>query len=297
MPFEGAENKARPPKESKQELEQIIAQNAPVSVAALELSAGMLATAVSASMTPVAADLAETEEVQITEDINALAAQLNHQPVAIYNWVRNNIDYMPTYGSIQGAQMTLVNKRGNAYDTASLLIALLRASNIPARYAYGAVEIPVEKLMNWVGGVETPIAAMQLIGKGGIPSLASAQGGVIQYAKLEHIWVEAWVDYYLSRGAKNKTGDSWVPMDASFKQYDYSNGMDIKNTVPFDEALLEQVALSAQINTTEGSITGIDQNQIKTIADAYLTQLDTHIKATKTDATVGDVIGKKIIAT
>ena len=32
-------------------------------------------------------------------------------------------------------------------DTASLLIALLRAAGIPARYVYGSVEVPAEQMM------------------------------------------------------------------------------------------------------------------------------------------------------
>ena len=45
--------------------------------------------------------------------------------MAIYQWVRNNIEFIPSYGSIQGSEYTLENRRGsNAFDTASLLIAL-----------------------------------------------------------------------------------------------------------------------------------------------------------------------------
>jgi transglutaminase-like putative cysteine protease len=134
-------------------------------VAVLELTGAMLAQA-NPSLTPNDADLLPTEDVQITEEIKALAEQLEHHPVKIFNWVRNNIEYLPTYGSIQGSQMTLDNQRGNAFDTASLLIALLRASNIPARYAYGTVQIPIEKVMNWVGGVESEIAALELMLQG-----------------------------------------------------------------------------------------------------------------------------------
>ncbi|MFV0476952.1 MAG: transglutaminase domain-containing protein, partial [Parahaliea sp.] len=96
---------------------------------------------------PTPADLEHTLEAPLTDDIANLAAELNHNPVDIYTWVHNNIRYIPSYGSIQGAQMTLETKRGNAIDTASLLIALLRASGIPARYAYGTVEIEAEQVM------------------------------------------------------------------------------------------------------------------------------------------------------
>jgi len=44
------------------------------------------------SVTPTAADLAETEDVQLTPAIRAQAAALNNNPVQIHNWVRNNMD-------------------------------------------------------------------------------------------------------------------------------------------------------------------------------------------------------------
>src|SRR5207302_2940749 len=149
--------------------------------------------------TPEPADLAETEDVQLTAAIRAKAAELGNQPVPIYNWVRNNIEFIPSYGSIQGSDMTLQTKRGNAFDTASLLIALLRASNIPARYVYGTIEVPAEQAMNWVGGVTVPEAAQSLMGQGGIPNLGIAEAGTVKWIRLEHVWVEAYVDYIPSR--------------------------------------------------------------------------------------------------
>ena len=70
-----------------------------------------------------------------TAAIRAKAQELNHNPVAITHWVRNSIEWIPSWGSIQGADLTLSTRRGNAIDTASLTIALLRAAGIPARYA------------------------------------------------------------------------------------------------------------------------------------------------------------------
>jgi len=95
---------------------------------------------------PTSADLAETIEVKFTPAIQAKATELNHNPVKIYNWVRNNIEFVPTYGSIQGADYCLQTKQCNAIDTSSLLIALLRASGIYARYAQGTIELPIEKV-------------------------------------------------------------------------------------------------------------------------------------------------------
>ena len=111
---------------------------------------------------PVQADLDPTVDIQLTDAIRAKAAELNHEPLAIYHWVRNHIEFIPSYGSIQGADYTLQHGKGNAFDTASLLIALLRASNIPARYAFGTVQIPADKVMvtgsplKWNGQASMP---------------------------------------------------------------------------------------------------------------------------------------------
>lgn len=115
--------------------------------------------------------------------------------------------------------MTLANKRGNAFDTASLLIALYRASGIPARYVYGTVDAPISNAMNWVGGVSTPEATQDLLGQGGIPNAALVSGGKVNAIRMEHVWVQAYVDFSPSRGGRNKKPNHWTPMDPSFKQY------------------------------------------------------------------------------
>ncbi|WP_202927625.1 transglutaminase-like domain-containing protein [Undibacterium crateris] len=123
--------------------------------------------------------MAATEDIQLTPAVKAQALALNNNPVQIYNWVRNNISFIPSYWSIQGSELTLQNKRGNAFDTASLLIALYRAAGIPARYVYGTIDVPADKVMNWVGGVTKVEAARILLGQGGIPNTGLVSGGKV----------------------------------------------------------------------------------------------------------------------
>jgi PKD repeat protein len=192
--------------------------------------------------------------------------------------------------------MTLETKQGNAFDTASLLIALLRASGIHARYAYGTVRIPIESVMNWVGGVTQPEAAIQLLAQGGIPVVAQTQGGVIKFAKMEHVRVEAWIDFFPSRGAKHLVGDSWVPLDASFKQYQLTPGMDLPQAVPFNaQALVDHLTQTTTINETEGWVSGLDQNYLQTTLQSYQTQLENYLTQTHPEATVGEVLGTQTI--
>lgn len=211
---------------------------------------------------PVAADTAPTEDVRITQPIRDLAAQLGNNPVRIYNWVRNEIGYVPTYGSIQGSELTLLNKRGNAFDTASLLIALYRAAGIPARYVYGTIDVPVDQAMNWFGAT-TPAMAHTIVSQGGVPNLALVSGGAIKVLRMEHVWVEAYVDFTPSRGALNRVPDTWVPLDAAFKQFDSTERPDIEEVLGFNREKFSQAFLhSAIIDSNGARIVGGDQQSL-----------------------------------
>jgi hypothetical protein len=56
---------------------------------------------------------------------------------AIFNFVRDKIGYKYYDNSIQGAGKTLLLGRGNCCDQTNLLVALCRASKIPARFSHG----------------------------------------------------------------------------------------------------------------------------------------------------------------
>lgn len=298
LPFRTPDGTVRKAKETKEDYQTALTPPQPVLVASGALLPGILAAPAAAlPATPTPDDLAPTEDVPLTDEIRALAVSLGHNPVQSYNWVHDQIEFMPTYGSIQGAHMTLQTTRGNAFDTASLLIALLRAANIPARYVYGTVQIPIDQVMNWVGGVTVPEAALQVLGQGGIPNTGLVQGGVITAVKLDHVWVEAWVDFLPSQGAKHVQGDTWVPLDASFKQYTYTEGVNLQATVPFDApAFLTQVTASAQVNEAEGWVAGLDHALLQQALTTYQAQVQAYVTAQKPDATVGDVLGTKRIA-
>ncbi|ABQ28136.1 transglutaminase-like domain-containing protein [Geotalea uraniireducens] len=203
-------------------------------------SAGSLAGLLTSSMVnavtpPTAADLAETVDVQLTPEIRAKALELGNNPVKIYEWVRNNAEYEPYYGSLKGAQQTLMEKSGNNYDQASLLIALLRAANIPAKYVTGTIEIPIERVMSWIG-VKDPTTAANILATGGIPAKAGVSGGKISTIRLEHVWVEAYVNMYPSFGAKNGPGNAWTPIDPSFKEHELNTSVDMSKIVKFNES-------------------------------------------------------------
>ena len=248
---------------------------------------------------PTPEDLGETIEVQFTPEIRAKAQELEYNPVKIYNWVRNNIEFVPTYGSIQGAQMTLLTKQGNAFDTASLLIALLRASNIPARYVHGTIELPIDRVMNWVGGFTDANSALDFIASGGIPVTGIIVGGKITFAKLEHVWVEAFVPYGNYRGTmRDQSIKTWIPIDGSYKQYSYKDPIDFPATLGLDiQAFVNEIQSASTIDPSNSSISNVPQDLILQRIRDYVRNAHQYYDSNLQDKTAEAILGsKKVLA-
>jgi hypothetical protein len=117
---------------------------------------------------PQDADLAETAEVQLTPALRAKAAELGYSPVAIANWIANSIAFTPGWGATQTAAGVLQSGRGNAVDIATLTVALLRASGVPARYQFGTIDVPAAAAQSWLGGLRSAQAAVDLLQRAGV---------------------------------------------------------------------------------------------------------------------------------
>ncbi|WP_292795967.1 transglutaminase family protein [Methanobrevibacter sp.] len=77
-------------------------------------------------------------------EIVALARQLTDglthpldKAMALFSYVRDEIPYSYYYNTYYGALGTLHAKKGNCVDQSHLLVALYRASGLPARYVHG----------------------------------------------------------------------------------------------------------------------------------------------------------------
>jgi len=235
------------------------------------------------------------DEARVTPRVLALAEQLGKSPVRIYNWVRDNIRFSPTYGVLRDADQTLVARQGNAYDTNALLVALLRASGYQARYVYGTVQLPIEQVQNWVGNARTPDDALELMLTGGIPTRYLVSGGRISAVQFEHVWVEAHVDFIPSRGVIERQPDTWVPLDASFKQYRYDAPIKVVEGTGWDA----KQAVSDWIDTAtigqDGSVTGLDQNFYGEQLNAYKTRAAQVIESVSPNADIDSVFGRQTV--
>ena len=264
-----------------------------MTAAQFQAAAAPNAIALAANSPPTSADLAETDEVQLTINVRNQAQQLGNNPLAIRNWVYNNIDFVPGFGATQNSQRTLLAKRGNAFDVNSLLIALLRAAGTPARYVYGTVDLPADQARNWIGDVADANAAADLLTKAGIPTTAVVSGGTIRVLRIEHVWVEAYVDFSPSRGARNVSPNTWVPMDASFKGYATTPGLPVQDHVSFNPATAQAAML---VGAKQGAdwITGIDPTAVQGVNDQITQQVASYV-GTQTGLTPDTAFGKRAI--
>lgn len=262
LPHRRVELEPREPRLTPEEFGEISTPAPVVDESARRAMAPVLSFAATAEP-PGPEDLAETVEVQLTPQIQALADSLGRDPLAIFDFVHNEIEFTPTFGSIQGAESCLLTRRCNAFDTASLLIALYRASDIPARYALGTIEVPIDQIRGLVGGFTDARSALQLIASSGTPVTGVGSDDVPTLARMEHVWVEAFLDYIPSRGVRQVEGDTWVPLDPSFKQSDFVDPFDALGALDFDaDGFLTSVLDGAQIDETVGVIQALDLEAI-----------------------------------
>lgn len=255
-------------------------------------TAPVLGLAARASL-PGPQDLAATVDAPQTQEIRDLAASLGNHPLRIFEHVRNEIDFTPTHGSIQGAQGCLLTKRCNDLDTASLLVALLRAAGVPARYGFGTVEVPIDKVQNWAGGFTNAQAALNFVASSGTPVVGLTSNNALVAARVEHAWVEAFLDYVPSRGAvPGAAGDTWVALDPSFKQFTYADGVALAAaTDTDDEAVFRQLFESAEVADPAGGVTSFEvaamQARLQETRDDINAYLDDHPEAVSMAGLVG----------
>lgn len=239
---------------------------------------------------PGPADLAESTEVKLTPDIVALAGDLNNDPQQIFNYVRNNIEYEPIYGSFQDATHTLQVKAGNDIAQASLLIALLRAAGIPARYVFGQISLPEEKVLKWLR-VENRAAAVKRLRYGGIPfylDYVNLAGQTVALYTLDHVWVEA----FLSPAGLDGGLATWVQLDPSYKLHDRKQGINLDAVIGLDvNQYLNDLQQGATIGPNYDYLTNLNvANHDQKVAQAEA-RLDQYLREQMPGARPIDVVG------
>ena len=163
-------------------------------------------------------DDARTDEDEMPLTLQTLTDSLSI--VGIYEYVHNMIKNEFYFGSVKGVTGTFKALSGNDYDSAALLIGMLRHKGIPARYSRGLVCLTVPQARE-LTGTTTAEEAAKVLAAGGNPTTVVATGGRITTIRTERVWAECYVSFDKYNGTGDNTEEkSWIPLDAGFKQLD-----------------------------------------------------------------------------
>ena len=241
-----------------------------------------------------------TSVMKISGDANALgpasiaelARSLRNHPDLIYQYVRNNIEYYPVFGSQKGALGAVLDNQATAHDQAALMVELLRASGFEANYVRGIAKLSAAQLSEW-WGVSTANACgvLSLLGQAQIPvyeinatSAGSCPGtlAALTDVSIEHIWV------------KVKINGSWYVFDPSYKPHTFKAGIDLASAAVYNAA---NHLASAQSGATVAAdyVQNINRTNIRFNLEKYAGNLAGHLRTYKQAATLDDVLGGKTI--
>jgi len=196
-------------------------------------SLAILAVATSTQAQPADPYLAaDWPDVVIDGAIAEKAAELQNDPVLIYEYVRNEIRYASYWGLMRGPVATFKSGAGNDYDQASLLVSLMRAGGYRARFARNIIKLNCEQVSGWLGVVTVDDGQGGEDCSGGAAYLrATSAAGMdpncVSCAEFEpqtelttliHVWAEVEVplDRYRGRRLSTNTPDlGWIALDPS----------------------------------------------------------------------------------
>lgn len=224
----------------------------------------------------------------MTPDIITTAANLGNDPVRIFDFVLNQFEFEPYYvGLVKGPTETLYERAGNDYDLATVLVALLRAAGVTARYAIRTIKIDAATATSWIG-VTDPLAAANILATGGLNVTLITSKGAISALVFDHVWAEA----YVSSGG----GKAWKALDPSFKLHTLTPGQNILGATGLGgQTLLDSLKAITSIDETNGAVISTDFEDVFSVLDTRQDQFVSYLTQNAPTLTVNQVIGKKAI--
>ncbi|MGB0383411.1 MAG: FG-GAP-like repeat-containing protein [Ardenticatenaceae bacterium] len=130
------------------------------------------------------------------------AAEIGQAPETLFAYVRS-LGYESYSGSLRGTRGTIWSEAGNSLDQASLLIAMLRTSGIPARYRHGTLE-PARAQELILSMFPEPTRVIGHIPEGTVVSDPANDPQLLAETE-DHWWVEAYIP-----------AQGWTDLDPSF---------------------------------------------------------------------------------
>lgn len=196
--------------------------------------------------------------------VRAKAAELNQDAAEIFAFMTQEVGYESYIGSLRGARGTLWSGAGNALDQSSLLVALLRASGVPARYVAGTLADPLaEQLI--LSMFAEPLRVTGFIPNGAELSDPAHDPQLLAETR-EHTWVEF------------DTGAGFQDADPTFVDAALGDTFAAQASIftEVDDALRHKVTLQVdrELANTAGSLFGGVTLDVATVLDVTFNAVD-----------------------
>ncbi|MDI6451757.1 RHS repeat-associated core domain-containing protein [Anaerobaca lacustris] len=136
-------------------------------------------------------------------EIVELARSLKYDPGLMYKFVHDHIRFTPMWGQVKGPYMTWMDRSGNAFDQASLMIALLEEAAehgteytiTNPKFVVGEIRLSAAEAMSWLSIPNDVTVAEKVLARSGLyGTVLDAGDGTIDRVNLEHVWVKVTID-------------------------------------------------------------------------------------------------------
>ena len=213
-------------------------------------------------------------------EIVQLARALKNDPDLIYQYVHDNIAFSPLFGLLKGPVGTYLDQRGDAFDQASLMVALLNQASLAnfsisnVGYIFGQLSLTSAQLQSWLGVDSNPESVGGVLASGGIPATLFSDGS----AEVGHVWVQVSIN-----------GTTYV-FDPAFKPQTWKSG--IVSSLPGIMGYTQAQFLADGGGTaTAISITGVNRTNLRNDLATYANNLASYIRTKLPTAGVSDLLG------
>ena len=157
-------------------------------------------------------------------EIEELARGLKYDPGLMYKFVHDHIKFELTWGEVKGPYMTWMDRSGNAFDQAALMVALLeKASDNNTEYTIaepdfvvGEIQLSASEAISWLDIPNDVTVAKQVLARAGLYGTVTEDlfnAGKIDTVNLEHVWVKVTIDstdYEFDPSFKTHTTESGI---------------------------------------------------------------------------------------
>jgi RHS repeat-associated protein len=208
------------------------------------------------------------------------ARALRYDVDLIYEYVHDNIEFIPTYGLHKGGLGAMIDGSGNAFDQADLMVKLLRESGYIAQYVQGNIRLTSAQWSSLLGADSSNVLlASNMLSNGGI-GISGIIGSDLVF---EHCWVKVII------------GGTAYYFDPAMKSYTDVTGVNLATALNYTGSTFLTDAKSGYTLNAGNSVKNINAANINTDLTNYTTNLVQFIKQNNPGASFDQILGGRTI--